>query len=138
MHDALADGGGAAIGSRFSAELYRLPVLRDNVQDLARNATRFVVVGSEDAPRTGRDKTTIAFGVHEEQGALRRVLQILDDSGVNLSRIESRPSRQRAWDYVFIADLDGHREDQNVMGALAIMAQRCPMLRMLGSYPREA
>ena len=135
--EALADATGAAIGSRLAAELYGLPIVRDNVQDVAGNSTRFVMLATEDAPRTGRDKTTVAFAVHNVRGALRRVLEVFDDRAVNLSRIESRPSRQKAWDYVFLADLDGHRQDENVQSALAILADRCPMLRTLGSYPRH-
>lgn len=114
-----------------------MPVLRDDVQDLAENATRFVMIASEDAPRTGRDKTTVAFAVHDEQGALLRVLEVFRDHGINLTRIESRPSRQRAWDYVFLADLEGHREDANVGAALSELGAKCPMLRDLGSYPRH-
>jgi chorismate mutase/prephenate dehydratase len=135
--EALADAAGAAIGSRLAAELYGVPVLRDNVQDLAENATRFVMIATEDAPRTGRDKTAIAFAVHDEQGALLRVLEVFRDHGINLTRIESRPSKQRAWDYVFLADLEGHREDENVGAALTALAGKCPMLRSLGSYPRH-
>jgi chorismate mutase/prephenate dehydratase len=134
--DAMADARGAAIGSCFAAELYGLHVLRERVQDLAENSTRFVQLGTHDAPPTGRDKTTVAFAVRDERGALRRVLEVFDDHGINLSRIESRPSRQRAWDYVFLADLEGHRSDEHVHAALAILADRCPMLRSLGSYPR--
>jgi chorismate mutase/prephenate dehydratase len=67
---------------------------------------------------------------------LRRVLEIFDDAGVNLTRIESRPSRRRIWDYVFLADLEGHREDPHIVSALATLADRCPMLKILGSYPR--
>ena len=104
---------------------------------MAENATRFVMVAAEDAPRTGRDKTTIAFAVHDEQGALLRVLEVFRDHGINLTRIESRPSRQRAWDYVFLADLEGHREDANVHAALSDLSAKCPMLRNLGSYPRH-
>ena len=133
--EALADAAGAAIGSRLASELYGLPVLRDNVQDLVENATRFVVLGANDAPPTGRDKTTLAFAVHDGRGALLRVLQIFDEHGINLTRIESRPSRQKAWDYVFLADLEGHREDAAVGAALAVLEQRCPMLRVIGSYP---
>jgi len=135
--EALADATGAAIGSRLAAELYGLPVLRERVQDVAENATRFVMLATEDAPRTGRDKTTVAFAVHDGRGALLRVLEVFDSSGINLTRIESRPSRQKLWDYVFLADLDGHREDDSVKAALAILDQTCPMLRNLGSYPRH-
>ncbi|MGH2898401.1 MAG: prephenate dehydratase, partial [Solirubrobacteraceae bacterium] len=137
VREAAADASGAAVGSRLAAEIYDLPVLRDKVQDIAENATRFVLLATEDAPRTGDDKTTVAFAVHDSRGALRRVLDVFDDRGINLTRIESRPTRQKAWDYVFLADLEGHRDDEAVSGALAILTGRCPMLRMLGSYPRH-
>ena len=134
--EATADPKAAAIGSTFAAELNDLSVLRENVQDLAENATRFVQLATEDAPRSGSDKTTVAFAVHDTRGALRRVLEVFDDHGINLTRIESRPSRQKAWDYVFLADLEGHRDDDALRTALSILAKRCPMLRSLGSYPR--
>jgi chorismate mutase / prephenate dehydratase len=113
-----------------------LPILRERIQDLAENATRFVVLGANDSPRTGRDKTSLAFAVHDERGALLRVLQVFDERDINLTRIESRPSRQKAWDYVFLADLEGHRDDPNVRDAIDLLSSRCPMLEVLGSYPR--
>jgi len=122
--------------AKLAADLFGVPVLRENIQDRVENATRFVMLASDDAPRTGHDKTTLAFAVHESRGALRRVLEIFDEAGVNLTRIESRPSRRRVWDYVFLADLEGHREDPHIVAALATLADRCPMLKVLGSYPR--
>jgi chorismate mutase/prephenate dehydratase len=135
--DALVDPASAAIGSRLAAELYGVPVLRDQVQDLANNATRFVMIAREDAPRTGGDRTTVVFAVHDGRGALLRVLEVFDDHDINLTRIESRPSRQRAWDYVFLTDLDGHRADANVGNALRKLEEMCPMARCVGSYPRS-
>lgn len=134
--DAVADWSGAAIGSRLAAELNSLPVLRDGVQDVMNNATRFAMLATEDSPRTGNDKTSVVFAVHDARGALRRVLAIFDDAGINLTRIESRPSRQKAWDYVFLADLEGHRHDGNVAAAMKALVLSCPMVRCLGSYPR--
>ena len=126
----------AAIGSSLAGEIHGLTILRERIQDRPENATRFVVIGPEDAPRTGADKTTIAFSVKDGRGALRQVLSILEDSGVNLTRIESRPSRQKAWDYVFLADLEGHREDAHVAAALGGARAHCPMAKILGSYAR--
>src|SRR5262249_41510928 len=111
---------------------------RENIQDLTDNATRFVVLAEDDADATGRDKTTIAFAVHDARGALLRVLEVFDSKDINLSRIESHPSRQKAWDYVFLADLDGHRTDEHVRDALSTLSSRCPLLQVLGSYPRGA
>ena len=130
------DPRGAAIGSRFAAELHGVPVLRERVNDVEHNATRFALLAPHDAAPTGDDRTTIAFAVHDERGALLRVLEIFDRNGVNLSRIESRPSRQRAWDYVFVADLEGHRQDANVARAMSALATSCPMFSAFGSYPR--
>lgn len=130
------DPGGAAIASPLCAELYGLVVVESRVQDRHDNATRFVVLATEDAAPTGNDKTTLAFAVHDGRGALLRVLAVFEEHEINLTRIESRPSRQRAWDYVFLADLEGHRERPNVKAALTVLASRCPMVRVLGSYPR--
>jgi chorismate mutase/prephenate dehydratase len=134
--EAHADERAAAIGSALAGELYGLPVLRSHVQDHAENATRFFVVAKTDAPRTGDDKTSVAFSVREARGALRRVLSVFEENGVNLSRIESRPSKKTRWDYVFFVDLDGHKTDENVARALAAAKRSCHTLRVLGSYPR--
>jgi len=136
VRHAAGDHHGAAIGSRFAAALHGVPVLRQRIHDVEHNATRFALLAPHDAPRTGDDKTTVAFAVHDERGALLRVLEIFDRNEINLSRIESRPSRQRAWDYVFIADLEGHRADENVARAMQALAAKCPMFKSLGSYPR--
>lgn len=134
--EALADERGAAIASRLAAEIIGgLDVVRDGIHDRAENATRFFVIGHTDAPRTGRDKTTAAFNVPDGRGALRRVLGVFDDAGVNLTRIESRPSRQKRWDYVFLADLEGHREDEPVARALAELRKQVELVKVLGSYP---
>ena len=135
--EALADERGAAIGSRLAAEIYGLEPLRDGIHDRPENATRFFVLAKTDAPRTGKDKTTIAFSVKDGRGALRNVLAVFDDAGINLTRIESRPSRQKRWDYVFLVDLEGHREDDPVARALSELGTRCDMVKVLGSYPRR-
>ena len=138
VREALADPAGAAVGSPLASEIYGVPILRERIQDYAENTTRFVVIAHEDAKRTGQDKTSIAFSIRDghERGALLRVLTIFDEEGINLFRIESRPSREKAWDYVFLAELEGHREDAHVDRALQRLAEKCPMLKPLGSYPR--
>jgi chorismate mutase/prephenate dehydratase len=135
--EAMGDPAGAAIGSQLAGELLGLPVLRERIQDRTENATRFVMIGRDSAPRTGSDKTTLGFAVKDERGALRRVLEIFDESGVNLTRIESRPSRKTAWEYVFLVDLEGHRDDVPVAHALAALENRCHSVTLLGSYPRH-
>jgi len=82
------------------------------------------------------DKTTVAFSVRDGRGALVRALAVFDEEGINLSRIESRPSREKSWDYVFLADLVGHREDANVARSMTRLRETCPMVKHLGSYPR--
>ncbi len=136
--EALVDEGGAAVGSRLASELYGLPILREKVHDQSDNATRFVVLSKSDAPPTGDDKTTLAFALHgdNDKGALRRVLSLLENAGVTLSRIESRPSRQAAWHYAFLVDVDGHRTDAPLARALDEMQSACAMTKILGSYPR--
>jgi chorismate mutase/prephenate dehydratase len=138
VREAVADARGAAIAGKLASELYGLPIARERIQDRPDNLTRFALVSLEDAPRTGNDKTTIAFSLREGQGrgALMRALAILDEEEINLTRIESRPSRERPWDYVFFADLEGHREDANVTRALARLREKCPLLKHLGSYPK--
>jgi chorismate mutase/prephenate dehydratase len=145
--EALVDDHGAAIASKLAAEaIPGLEVLREGIHDRAENATRFFVVSKKDAPRTGRDKTTLAFSVKDGRGQLRAVLGVFDDAGINLTRIESRPAkgavaagggkRAKRWDYVFLVDLEGHREDAVVAKAIEELGGRCAMVKVLGSYPR--
>jgi chorismate mutase/prephenate dehydratase len=129
----------AAISSPLAAELNGLRVLVDGIQDNAENATRFVVIAKSDAQRTGRDKTSLVFSTAHSRGALRQALEIFDRAGINLSRIESRPAPSRAgrrWEYVFLTDLEGHREDEAIASALLELEHHCSTVRVLGSYPR--
>jgi len=144
VREALNDPRGAAVASRLASELYGLPVARERIQDHAENVTRFVMISLEDASPTGDDKTTIAFSVRDGRGALMRVLALFDEEGINLTRIESRPARgrgeksDRRWDYVFLADLEGHRADAPIARAMERLRERCPLVKHLGSYPRFA
>lgn len=134
--EAKNDPAGAAIGSQLCSELYGLPLLREHIQDRPENATRFLVIGKADSPKSGDDKTTVAFSVRDERGALRQVLEVFERAEINLSRIESRPSGVRAWAYVFFADISGHREDERVAAAIEKLKGQCATVKVLGSYPR--
>lgn len=133
--DALRDPHTAAVGSRMAAELGLL-VVRDRIQDHEGNATRFLVVGKRLTAPTGNDKTSLVFSTPHERGALRRVLEVFDREGLNLTRIESRPLRGQAWQYAFFTDLEGHRDDPAVKRALERLRENGAMVRVLGSYPR--
>jgi len=136
--EAAADEGAAAVSSRLAAELSGLLVIREGIQDRAQNATRFVVIATEDAPPTGRDKTSLVFSTRHERGALKHVLEIFEEQGVNLTRIESRPAPDKLWEYVFFTDLEGHRSDPAIARAIERLSEMSAMVRLLGSYPRSA
>ncbi|MFQ5691714.1 MAG: prephenate dehydratase [Nitrospinota bacterium] len=131
----------AAIASRWAAKRYGLSVLArkiDGGSGTAHNITRFLVLGRDAAAPTGRDKTSIAFSVRHEVGALHRTLESFARHGVNLMKIESRPSREKPWEYTFYVDLEGHVEDAAVGRALRELKKASRFLKHLGSYPRAA
>jgi chorismate mutase/prephenate dehydratase len=130
--------GTAAIAGETAAEIYGLKTLAVEIEDRDDNTTRFFVVGRKIFKPSGDDRTTLlCSGVHTDtSGALFRLLEPLSKHKVNLTRIESRPSRKKKWDYVFFFDLDGHAEDPNVSKALAALKKRASLFRVLGSYPR--
>ena len=129
----------AAIASEFSGSIYNLKTIQNHIEDSPRNTTRFVVMGRENPPPSGEDKTSIAFSVNDEPGALHRTFFLpFSESGINLTKIESRPLRDRHWEYVFFADFSGHREDKAVRDALEKVEASCVFLKVLGSYPSGA
>jgi chorismate mutase/prephenate dehydratase len=134
--EAAGDDQLAAVTSRLGAELYSLELLAENIQDHPENATRFVIVGHADAAPSGNDKTSLVFSTPHERGALRRALAAFDDEGINLTRIESRPTPGKRWEYVFFTDVEGHRQDPAVARALEKLRSLCSTVRVLGSYPR--
>ncbi len=132
------DAQSGAIASELAAVLYELQVVRKTVEDLAENATRFLVIGRDQAKRTGNDKTSILAVIPDGPGALFHLLRPFAENGVNLSKIESRPTRRRAWEYAFFLDLDGHETDGPVARAIEGIKGQAPFVKVLGSYPKSA
>lgn len=130
------ESGAAAIGSRVAAEVYGLKVVCENIEDIANNITRFFVVAREDAKPTGEDKTAILFSTAHKAGALADVLDVFKKHGINLTNIESRPSKKRQWEYYFFVDFVGHRTDEQVQKGLEEARKHCLQLSILGSFPR--
>ena len=129
----------AAIASEFSGTIYDLKTVQSYIEDSPRNTTRFVIVGREKPPPSGEDKTSIAFSVKDEPGALYRAFFLpFSESNINLTKIESRPLRDGQWEYVFFVDFSGHREEDAVKYALEKVEANCVFLKVLGSYPDGA
>ncbi len=133
---AAAEAGVAAIGSRVAAELYGLGIVCENIEDTPNNITRFLVLSREDAKPTGEDKTAILFSTAHKAGALADVLEVFKRYNINLTNIESRPSRKRQWEYYFFVDFVGHRQDEHVQKGLEEARKHCLQLSILGSFPR--
>lgn len=129
-------GGAAAIASDAAAERYGLQRLVSNIEDEPGNTTRFLVIGEKSAGPSGEDKTSLLVSVHNQPGALHRLLQPLVRHGISMTRIESRPSRRSMWDYVFFVDFEGHVDEERVTTALGELESETTLLRVLGSYPR--
>jgi len=126
----------AAIGSSVAAELYGLRVVCENIEDIANNITRFLVISREDAKPTGEDKTAILFSTAHKAGALADVLEVFKRYEINLTNIESRPSKKRQWEYYFFVDFVGHRTEKQVQEGLEKAREYCLQLSVLGSFPR--
>ncbi|HYE04023.1 MAG TPA: prephenate dehydratase [Planctomycetota bacterium] len=137
---AAKEAGAAAIGHEEAATAFGLPIVASDIQDNATNTTRFVVIGKPQlaAQPTGDDKTSIMFGVQDRPGALYDCLVPFHTAGINLSRIESRPSRRRPWEYLFFIDITGHQRDERVQSVLSALKAQVSTLEILGSYPRVA
>jgi chorismate mutase/prephenate dehydratase len=125
----------AAITGVLAAERYGLRILESDIQDNSANATRFLVLGRQCSPPTGRDRTSVMFSIADEVGALHRALAAYRRYRINMTRIESRPSKRKAWEYFFFVDCDGHMNDRRVSKAIATLAEQCNFVKVLGSYP---
>jgi prephenate dehydratase len=139
----IADAGeerAAAVLSPRAAALFGLEILAADIQDVPDNRTRFIVLGREPAAIAAGapSRTTLVFGVRNEPGSLLRALNVFAERDVNLSRLESRPSREQAWEYIFWTDADGAADDPNVAAALSDLRAVTTVVRVLGSYPRAS
>jgi chorismate mutase/prephenate dehydratase len=133
---AASEPGAAAIASELAASLYGLNILQRRIEDHPHNLTRFLVIGRKATAPTAADKTSILFSIKDRVGALHRMLLPFADHEVNLTKIESRPSKQRVWEYVFYVDFEGHAGEPRVQRALETLREECIFLKVLGSYPR--
>ena len=125
----------AAIAAEMAARWYDVPILRRRIEDNPSNSTRFLVIGRRAAPATGRDKTSILFSMKNEPGVLVSILEPFAARRLNLTKIESRPTKRRPWEYVNFVDFEGHRETAVVRDVLTEIKERCELLKVLGSYP---
>ena len=126
----------AAIASRAAASRYGLNILASNIEDMSENSTRFLIVGKGSVGPSGADKTTLLVSAANESGSLCKLLQPFANHGVSLTRIESRPSHNANWEYVFFLDLDGHIEDPSLVKAVKELQTVATMVNVLGSYPK--
>lgn len=125
-----------ALANSLAASVYGLKVVRRNVQDSAGNMTRFLIIGKTLPPSSGRDRTSILFSLPHRAGSLHDALNAFRVRGINLTKIESRPSRKKAWEYYFFVDLEGHCRSKKVKAALEELSETCRFINILGSYPR--
>jgi chorismate mutase/prephenate dehydratase len=124
-----------AIAGMAAAERYNLQVLAANIEDKPDNTTRFLVIGRQQVAPSSNDKTSLLVSTRNQPGALHRLLAPLAQHGISMTRIESRPSRQSTWDYVFFVDIEGHQQNPKVAQALAALEQEAALFKVLGSYP---
>lgn len=137
IHDLVSTDGtfAAAIASKRAAELFNLNVLAENIEDDPKNTTRFLVLGKHDVAASGKDKTSLALTTKNKPGAMVELLEPLSRHDVSMTKLESRPSKQGLWEYVFFIDIEGHQTDEKVQAAIVELKQRASVVKVLGSYP---
>jgi chorismate mutase/prephenate dehydratase len=128
----------AAIASELAAQLYGLKVITARIEDNINNFTRFLVLSQKPPERTGRDKTSLMLSIKDKVGALYDLLRPFASNGLNMTKIESRPSRRKAWEYLFFVDIEGHIEEERLKKTLEEVKSRCLFMKILGSYPAHS
>jgi chorismate mutase/prephenate dehydratase len=134
---AAGDPEGAAIASDLAAKMYDLKFIKRSIEDNKNNFTRFLVISDEYPPPSGKDKTSIMLSIKDKPGALFEVLTPFYKEKINLTKIESRPSKRKAWEYIFFIDVEGHIEEKKLREALKAIEKYCIFLKVLGSYPKS-
>ncbi len=129
-------GFSAAIAGVKAAEVYGLTVVEKNIEDSDKNTTRFLVIGKQDVPPSGEDQTTLMISTKNRSGALYHLLTPLVENGLDMTRIESRPSQNANWEYFFFMDVNGHQDDEKLSKALIELNKEAELVRVLGSYPK--
>jgi chorismate mutase/prephenate dehydratase len=127
----------AAIASELASSLYDIPILFKNIEDRTQNTTRFVVIGYDSEPPTGRDKTSLIVHIRNKPGALFTALEPFRQSGINLTHIDSRPTKNERWEYLFFVEFEGHADEAHVKKAIDLLNDSCLHTKILGSYPDE-
>lgn len=125
-----------AIAGMVAAEVYNLNIIEKNIEDESNNTTRFIIIGQQSPSPTGNDKTSLVVSTGNQPGALHKILEPFAKFNIGMVNIESRPSRQGLWDYVFFIDIEGHSEDKDIAQALAMVRDNVKMFKLLGSYPK--
>jgi chorismate mutase/prephenate dehydratase len=128
----------AAVASSLAAELYGLKIIDSRIEDYLNNYTRFLVLGPQVSDRTGRDKTSLLFSIPDSPGSLYEILKPFSEKSINLTKIESRPIKDKPWEYVFFLDFEGHATDSHIHEAVSELKKKVLFLKLLGSYPRSS
>jgi chorismate mutase/prephenate dehydratase len=129
------DDSAAAVASELAASVYDLKFVEKGIEDYKTNYTRFLVIAKDSTKKTGKDRTSIMFSIKDKPGALYSILRSFSRNKINLTKIESRPSRRKAWEYIFFVDMEGHTEDKGVKKSINEVKKECLYFKVLGSYP---
>ncbi len=130
------DPSSGAIASAYAGDYYGLKILARNIEDIKNNFTRFLVIGKKDSPRSGNDLTMVMFSLRDYPGVLWKALGAFASRKINLTKIESRPLKGKAWEYVFFVEMEGHIQDRKIKQALSELEKRAVFVRVLGSFPK--